>query len=140
MFIVRGQAAGSSSYIQTVDTLAGGHPMQTSNRYLAARLVPHIYYVVGNQLYLYDIPAKASRLVYSFPAGADVRSMKWYNNVKSSSDPDNYRLMMVATQEGAEGKVYFFPVDLTGDFTGGSYRNVFGGFGQIRDVTYKNTP
>lgn len=140
MFIVRGQAAGSSSYIQTVDTLASGLPMQTAGRYLAARLVPHIYYAVGNQLYLYDIPAKAARLVYSFPAGTDVRSMKWYNNIKSSSDPDNYRLMMVATQEGAEGKVYLFPVDLTGDFSGGTYRNVFSGFGQIRDVTYKNTP
>ena len=140
LFIVTGQSGGGSSYIQTVDTLPAGLPLQSASHYLAARLVPHIYYLVGNQLFLYDIPAKTARLLYSFPAGTDVRVIKWYNNVKSSTDPENNRLMMIATQEGAEGKVYFFPIDPTGNFTNGTYRNMFGGFGQIRDVTYKNTP
>ncbi|MGN6416739.1 MAG: PKD-like family lipoprotein [Pseudobacter sp.] len=140
LFVLKGLSSGAASVAQTVDTLPAGMPLQSANAYLASRLVPHIYFAKGNQLFVWDIPAKSHRLIYTFPVGTDVRTLKWYNNTKSSTDADNNRVMMAATQEGGEGKLYLFPVELTGDFTGGTYRNVFTGFGQIRDVTYKTIP
>ncbi|MBO9635777.1 MAG: hypothetical protein J7578_21915, partial [Chitinophagaceae bacterium] len=140
LFLLRGLLNGGSSVSQIVDTLPAGQLMQTASQYLASRSVQHIYFASDNKLYRWDLLAKTQTLVYTFPAGTEVRKMKWYYNNKSSTDPDNYNLMMVAAQEGAEGKVYMFPIALTGDITGGTYRNVFGGFGQIRDVTYKPAP
>lgn len=140
LFVLRGLVNGINSVAQFVDTLPAGLPLQAASQYLAARLVPQIFFTVDNKLYVWDLLAKSHRLIYTFPAGAEIRRMKWYVNSKSSSDPDNNRLLMVASQEGAEGKVYLLSTELTGDITGGTYRNVYGGFGQIRDVTYKNTP
>lgn len=140
LFVQTGLNRGTQSYGMTADTLPAGMPLQGASRYLSSRLVPHIYFTYNNQVYIWDIPAKAHRLLYTLPAGAVVKSMKFYNNTKNGTDPDNNRVIMIATQESGEGKVYLFGVEATGDFTGNTYRRVFGGFGQIHDVTYKTQP
>lgn len=129
LFIMRGNLNGGNSISQFVDTLPAGLPLQTASQYLASRQVQHMYYANGNNLYLWDVLAKTNKLVYTFPGGTEVRRMKWFNN-----------MIMAATQEGAEGKVYLFEVSLTGEISGGVPKTVYGGFGQIRDVTYKPAP
>lgn len=109
--------------------------------FASSGLYLHIYYAVDNKIYLLDIPAKKSRLVYSFPAGTAITSFK----LKQSfglfvSYPDNNRTLAVATQENNEGKLYTFPISNTGDFENGTYHNVIGGFGKILDIDYKNRP
>lgn len=96
-----------------------------------SKLLPHLYYVSNNKIYLYDIPAATARIIYTFPAGTVIRSMK--------TSKDNGQLV-VATHENTEGKVYYFTIGATGDFEGNTYHKVFGGFGIINDITYKKAP
>lgn len=140
LFIYTATCRGVESKGTTIDTV-GIHPaMRNASQYLMSKLLPHLYFVSGHQLFLYDIPAKTTRVVYTFPAGTGVRSMKMYLNTSNSGDLNNNRLVAVATQEAGEGKVYFFPIAATGDFTGNTYSKVFGGFQQINDITFKPTP
>ncbi|NML21752.1 hypothetical protein HHL16_12750 [Pseudoflavitalea sp. G-6-1-2] len=139
-FVLTGTSAGTLSKASSADTLAAGLPLQSASNYLSSRLVQHIYFAKDNQLYLWDIPAKTHRLLYTFPAGTKVKRMKWHYNQKSGSDPDNYRVMAVATDEGGEGKVYLFGTEATGNFVDNTYRSVFSGFGKISDITYKTQP
>ncbi|WP_127127750.1 PKD-like family lipoprotein [Pseudoflavitalea rhizosphaerae] len=140
LFVCTGLSQGTNSYGISSDTLPAGLPLQSAGKFLASRMVPHIYFAYNNQLYIWDIPGKLQRLIYTFPSGTEVRSLKWYANPKNSSDPDNNRVIMAATKEGSEGKVYLFGVEATGDFTGGTYSKVFDGFGLIHDVTFKPQP
>jgi hypothetical protein len=132
LFIYTFSNAGSYSTPGAVDTVATAPGINTANIFRMSQLLPHLYYVSGNKLYLYDIPAGKARLVYSFATGTEVRSMKLVR--------PGYRTLVVATHESGEGKVYYFPVAATGDFEGNTYSKVFSGFGKINDIAYKKAP
>lgn len=112
----------------------------TASRFLSNPLLPHVFYVNGNTIYVLDIPARQARIAYTFPAGTTVTAMKMYLNTRNGSDPDNNRLMGVATLEGGQGKVYTFPIGATGDFTNNTYRKVYTGFSKINDIAFKSAP
>lgn len=130
------QPALDTAYIP--NTAAPG--LLTATRFLSSRLLPHLYYVNGNTMYLLDIPARTARVVYTFPAGTTVTAMKMYVNIRNSSDPDNNRLIGVATMESGAGKLYTFPIGATGDFTGNTYRKMYTGFSKINDIALKWAP
>jgi hypothetical protein len=113
--------------------------LSTAKLLVNSRTLPHLYYASGNQIYKLDIPAKTATPIYTFPAGTEIRAMKMYRNLKLFSDPNNNRLMAVATLEaGNQGKVYYFPIGATGSFTNNTYSKVFTGFGQINEITFKS--
>jgi hypothetical protein len=130
------QPAVDTAYIP--NTKAPG--LLTATNFISSKLLPHLYYVSGNVVYLLDIPARQARVVYSFPSGTVVTAMKMYINTKNGNDPDNNRLIGIATTEGGAGKFYTFPIGATGDFTGNTYRKVFTGFGKINDLVFKSAP
>lgn len=110
----------------------------TAKLFVMSRSLPHMYYASGNQIYRLDILAKTATSIYTFPAGTEIRAMKMYVNLKNSGDVNNNKLIAVATKEGTEGKVYYFPIASTGLFTNNTYSKVFGGFKQINEITYKS--
>ena len=110
----------------------------TSKFFVMSRALPHMYYTSGNQIYKLDIPAKTATPIYSFPAGTEIRAMKMYRNQKVSTDPNNNKLIAVATNEGGQGKLYYFPIAATGNFTGNTYSKVFTGFGKINEIAFKS--
>jgi hypothetical protein len=110
----------------------------TAKFFAMSRLLPHLYYASDNQIYKLDIPAKTATPIYTFPAGTEIRAMKMYRNLKSSLDPNHNKMIAVATRESGQGKVYYFPIAATGDFTGNTYSKVFSGFGQINEITFKS--
>ncbi len=112
----------------------------TATKFETSRLLPHMYYVNGNKVYLLDLPAQTSRVVYTFPAGTEVTAMRMYYNSKVTTDVDNNKLLAIATMEGTAGKVYTFPIAATGDFTGATYRKMYTGFGKITDIAFKRAP
>jgi hypothetical protein len=113
--------------------------LATAKLFVNSRTLPHLYYVSGNQIYKLDIPAKTAAPIYTFPAGTEIRAMKMYRNLKVTTDPNNNRLLAVATLEpGNQGKVYYFPIAATGSFTNNTYSKVFTGFGQINEITFKS--
>lgn len=109
-----------------------------ADHFRMSRTLNFLYYTTANKVYKLDIYARSSTLLYSFPAGTEVADMQLYYNSKNAADPDNYRLMAIAANEGGEGKVYFFPIAATGNFDNDTYRNVYTGFKQINGITYKN--
>ena len=112
--------------------------LATAKKFVMSRTLPYLYYANDNQVFKLDILAKAATPIYTFPAGTTISAMKMYRNLKVSSDPNNNRLIAIATQEGSEGKVYYFPIATTGNFTGDTYSKVFTGFGKINEITYKS--
>lgn len=106
--------------------------------FVGSRSLPHLYYVNSNQIYKLDVPAKTAAPIYTFPAGTEIRAMKMYRNLKSSTDPNNNKLIAVATHENGEGKVYYFPISATGNFTNNTYSKVFTGFNKINEITFKS--
>lgn len=123
-----------------VDTLGIIPSLLTAKQFVMSRKLNFVYYTSGNQVYLLDIPARKARVIYTFAAGAEVRAMKLYYNSKTSSDPDNYNVIAIATNEGGEGKVYQFALGATGEFASNTYRSVYSGFGLINEITYKRAP
>lgn len=113
--------------------------MSTATKFVLSRSLPYLYYASNNQLFKLDILSKTAAPLYTFPAGTSVRVMKMYRNLKVSSDPNNNKLIAVATLEpGNEGKVYYFPISSTGNFQNNTYSKVFTGFGTINELTFKS--
>jgi hypothetical protein len=106
--------------------------------FVSSRLLTYLYYVYGNSIYKLDIPAKTAAPIYTFPAGTEIRAMKMYRNLKNSTDPNQNRLIAVATHENGQGKVYYFPIAATGNFTNNTYSKVFTGFNKINEITFKS--
>ncbi len=130
------QPAADTAYIPN----SNAPGLFAATKFISSKLLPHLYYVSNNVVYLLDIPARQARVVYTFPAGAVVTSMKLYVNTKVSTDPDNNKLIGISTTEGGAGKVYTFPIAATGDFTGNTYRKLYTGFGKINDIVFKSAP
>lgn len=112
----------------------------TAKSFVSSKLLPHVYYVNGNKLYLLDIPARRARVVYTFPVGTEVASMKLHINLKTTADVYQNKQIAVAANEGSAGKVYLFTIEATGDFTGNTYRKLYSGFGKVNDIALKWAP
>lgn len=87
-----------------------------------------MYYASGNQLYVYDLTANQSRVVYTFGNGENVTALQ----MRSGN-------LIVATYNGQPGggSVYTLPLATTGEIQGGTYTNLFTGFEKIVYLTYK---
>ncbi|HEY0273223.1 MAG TPA: PKD-like family lipoprotein [Chitinophaga sp.] len=87
-----------------------------------------LYYAQGNQLYVYDMVANQSRVVYQFAAGQQITALQLRSNT-----------LVVATYTGTAGggAVYYLPLSTTGDVQGGAYSQLFTGFEKIVYMTYK---
>ncbi|WP_333862077.1 PKD-like family lipoprotein [Chitinophaga sp.] len=137
LFIYRLNPEGTLIATDVFDVLDAPGMGQASH-YASSELYMHMYYSIGNKIYLLDIPAQKARLLYTFPAGETISAMR----LKQAQGlilywPDNNRVMSVATWNGTKGKFYKFSIANTGDFSGGTYDEAYGGFGKILDLYYK---
>lgn len=92
---------------------------------------PHIYYSNGSTVVNLETSSKAVVQQYDMPAGESVTFMRY---VKSTAD-SNIPQLVVATWNGQEGKVYFFPISSNGNISQPS--DTFAGFDRIVDIIYK---
>lgn len=108
--------------------------------FAASSSLQHLYYATGNNVYLYDIMANAARLVYSFPAGKQIKDLKMYKSKGwgNFKDPMFNKRLVVATSDGTNGEVYYLDLLPTGDIQNNSYEKVFTGFGDIVQLNYRN--
>lgn len=107
--------------------------------FASSGLYLHIYYAVDNKIYLLDIPAKKSRLVYTFPTGAEITAIKLKQSTNLIvSYPDNNKQFVAAIYQGGQGKIYKFTVSNTGDFTGNTFTKEYTGFNRVKNLEYKN--
>ncbi len=102
--------------------------VEKSVDYLFSSTVKQMYYAAGDKVYVYDMAANQSRIVYQFSAGEVVTAMQMQDNT-----------ITVATYNGSAGggTVYDLPISATGDITGGTYSQKNGGFEKIITLVYK---
>lgn len=92
---------------------------------------PHIYYGNGNVLSRYETSSNTVVETYNFPAGEQITSIKYAKNFIDRSGAK----LAVATWNGTEGKVYYFPINTVGAI--GAYNKLVTGFSKIVDIVYK---
>jgi len=96
--------------------------------YLFSNTVKQMYYAADNKLYVYDMAANQSRVVYQFPSGEMITALQMQNNT-----------ITVATYNGdaGGGTVYDLPISSTGDISGNTYTRKNDGFEKIITLTFK---
>lgn len=108
--------------------------------FAASSSLQHLYYAAGNEIYLYDILANTSRLLYSFPTATNIKDIQMYKGKGWGSFNDplfNKRIVVAAVNAGA-GSVYYFDLLPTGDIANNTYFKAFTGFGDIVHLNYRN--
>lgn len=91
-----------------------------------------MYYGTGRQVYVYDMLANTSRLLYTFPAGSVVKDLK-------IDREKNEERLVAAVNTANAGEVYYFDLANTGDFVGSTFTNRFTGFGEIIELNYRKS-
>ncbi|QQT24764.1 PKD-like family lipoprotein [Sphingobacterium spiritivorum] len=113
--------------------------LQYAKLFAFSGLYPHMYYAVGNKIYLLDLPAEKSRLVYTFPVDTEITAIKIKQSTSLVVDyPDDHKQFVAATYQAGEGKLYKFNISNTGDFVNNTYAKEYSGFAKIKNLEYKN--
>lgn len=124
LYSLKGTMPGIAQAIGNSPEIENANSMATSG------LLKQMYYATSNSIYLYDILANSSRLVYKFPAGYTIADIEM---LRSTS-----KRLAVAVNQGVNGEVYYFDLNNTGDFTGNTYTKKFTGFGEIVHLSFRN--
>lgn len=114
--------------------------MKTAKIFAGSTKLPNIYFAAQNKIYSYDYKSNMTRLIYSFAATEEITDMKFA--VSRISEFENFYMPLrtldkiyIATYNGTEGKVNEFEVSGTGSL--GTATNIYGGFGRITSMFYK---
>ena len=131
--------------IHSAGIALGKYPINNAQKILQASsaafsgLYFHIYYSVGNELYLLDVENNRSKLLYTFPSGVDITNIALKQSRSSFVGyGDNNRTLAVGTYNGNEGKVYVFSIDNLGEFVDQTYTKVYEGLEKPISLEYKN--
>lgn len=98
----------------------------SANNFATSSILKQLYYTVGNKVYLYDILANSSRLIYTFPAGYVIKDIEMQRSTSKQ--------LVIGVNNGAAGEVYYFDINGLGQFNNNTYAKKFTGFGEIIQV------
>lgn len=127
--------AAAATAIYDVSNATG---LKDATNFASSSLYLHMYYTVGNQLYLLDIANNISKVIFSFPANEVVTTMMLKQSLSQFlSYPDGNRALAVGTYNQTEGKVYTFSIDNVGGFVGETFTKSYSGFGKPIQLEYK---
>lgn len=101
---------------------------------------PLIYFIAGNDLYLYKFAENKYFHLYTFPADEKVASMKMFKETIMMTQKDNPALenrIVVATNSSDQGIFYTFDLSPVGSVKEGTYVSRLTGFAPIVDIAYK---
>lgn len=102
--------------------------------------LPLLYYIVGNELYVYKMGEKKKVLLYTFPPAETVAAFQMFRETLMLSEADNPMInnrLVVAVNKGTEGVFYTFDLDPAGEIGTGLYSTRNDGFDTIVDIAYK---
>lgn len=98
----------------------------SATNFATSSILKQLYYTVGNRVYLYDMLAKAARLIYTFPAGYVIKDIEMKRTTSKQ--------LVIGVNNGGAGEVYYFDINAQGEFSNGTYTKKFTGFGEIVQV------
>ncbi len=115
-----------------------------SKYYDFSQVSPLFYYTSATSLYVcpFDLdsstPAIPSAPSWTCPAGEEITYFKLFTNAGIGlSESAANKLLLVATWNGSEGKVYILKTDMASGVIDATPVNTFGGFGRIGSMTFK---
>lgn len=94
-----------------------------ANNFATSSILKQLYYTVGNKVYLYDILANSSRLIYTFPSGYVIKDIEMQRSTSKQ--------LVIGVNTGAAGEVYYFDINGLGQFSNNTFAKKFTGFGEI---------
>lgn len=110
-----------------------------ADNFATSSVLKQVYYTVGNRVYLYDILANSSTLIYNFPGAYVIKDIEMLRKTSKQ--------LVIGVNNGAVGEVYYFDIDGRGQFINNTYAKKFTGFGEIiqiaparqyQDIVYGN--
>jgi hypothetical protein len=130
---------GGAPTAEAHQVIANSPDMPAATGFAFSQILPLVYYSVGNKLYLYDVPANKSRVVYEFPANETITVLKM-QHIAGYFDlpkPGDDRRLIIATYNGTTGTAYYLDLANTGDIANNTYTHKFEGLGKVMDMAYK---
>jgi hypothetical protein len=132
-----------SPYAGIAQPFLNSPDIEKASAFAVSSVLKQLYYAAGNKIYLYDVLANSSRLVYQLPDEYEIRDMKMYKRIylqfnTSPLDPMHNKRLVVAANKGDEGEVFFFALNSLGDISGNTFTHKFTGFGEISQINYRN--
>jgi|GEM_PF-946334 len=101
---------------------------------------PLLYFIAGNQLYVYKMNDQQYAPLYTFPAGEEVAALKMLKEpIVPPTIPFAENRLGIATNSGTEGVFYTFDLSPTGVLKTGSFNSRIGDFSPIVDIVYKES-
>jgi len=114
--------------------------MSSATIFAGSTQLPHIYYVSGNNVMVYDYKSNTSTIAYTAAGGEQITDMK-FSVSRVAEFSTSYQILRttdklyISTYNGAEGKINEFNVSPTGAL--GSPVKTYSGFGKITSMFYK---
>ena len=116
--------------ITLIKTAMSAQGITTMTAAVSSSVTPHIYYASGGKIYRYETTSNTTVEQLTLPASEQVTKMKFMKS--GTADPNT---LVVATWDGTQGRVYYYPVGSLGGIT--SFSRKFEGFGKIVDIAFK---
>lgn len=123
-------AADPSITVSKAEINASG--LSATSQISASTLTPHIYYSGANKLYKYEVTSDTYTEQASFAANETITKILYKKADATTSLP----ILVVATWDGTEGKVYKYAVSSVGNLSA-TYTDRYTGFAKIIDLVYK---
>ncbi|SMD10389.1 PKD-like family lipoprotein [Pedobacter nyackensis] len=114
--------------------------MSSATIFAGSTQLPHIYYVSGNNVMVYDYKSNTATIAYTAASGEQITDMK-FSVSRVAEFSTSYQILRttgklyISTYNGAEGKINEFDVSPTGAL--GSPVKTYSGFGKITSMFYK---
>lgn len=89
----------------------------------------HMYYVVNNKIYLYNMVANAAELLYTFPSGYKIKDIQ--------IDKSTSKSLAVGTVNNGSGELHLFDINDIGHFVNNKPSRSITGFGEIVHINIK---
>lgn len=136
-YYVMENTAGARFLLSTTGTISSVSPgiyqqilnspdIADATKFATSSILKQLYYAAGNKIYVYDMLANSSSLIYTFPSGDVIKDIKMLRSTSTK--------MVVGINHGNAGEVYYFDIDGQGRFTNNTYTKKFEGFGEIEQV------
>lgn len=123
-YLMSALASGSGT-VPGINQRIDGPDINLATKFVTSSVQKQMYYAAGNKIYLYNILTNITQLIYSFPTGYVIKDMRKSGNTR----------IVVATNSGAAGEVYYFDLTAVGDFVNNTHAKKYTGFGDILQIS-----
>lgn len=143
VYTTAASASGESGY--AVLDLAGCANIADATLWAFSTRSPSMYYTTGASVYTVNFSLSGQTVVpptqpsWTCPAGEHITCMRMFSDEGLNLDENaSCKYLMIATYNGTEGKIYILEADVASGVLNAEPVESFDGFGEIKDMQFKN--